>query len=307
MQKKIEDLFSSENQKAHAKLHAWEKVVLSMSCLSLVIMPILFGWLGFFLSLVASGSVFFFVIGGLILKKMGRYPGEGYSRLGALFLAFSAVRPLKIFIFLIFVTIVAIWIVGKPYWKIQEQTWKLSHPGQKLPKPKYFGFVFGETTFDEAVQILTDAGATFQIGNQYVAGKKIEQIPRILIKHYDPLEQLLPLGEKDRTTAIEFDDENKVYLLHVLFSEKVDYDERTQKIAAVNEAYHQKYGPRVDSFNPRRRKYYHIPGGIGIYVDPKRLSIEIANNRKKETVQAYRQKLSLGTWQDDMEALISSS
>ena len=269
-------------------------------------MPILFGWLGFFLSLVASGSVFFFVIGGLVLKKMGRYPGEGYSRLGALFLAFSAVRPLKIFIFLICASILAIWIVGKPYWKIQEQTWKLSHPGQKIPKPKYFGFVFGETTFDEAVQILTDAGATFQIGNQYVAGKKIEQIPRILINHYDLLEQLLPLGEKNRTTAIEFDDENKVYLLHVLFSKKMDYDERMQKMVAINNTYNKKHGSRAELFSPESSQYYHIPGGIGIYVDPRHLSIKITNNRKKETVQAYRKNLSLGTWQDDMKALISS-
>ncbi|MEM7175862.1 MAG: hypothetical protein AAF443_08065 [Chlamydiota bacterium] len=151
MRKNIEDFISSEDKDPnnHPKLRTWEKTIAWIACLSLVIMPILFGWLGFFLSLIASGGVFAFILGGFGLKKISQNPNDAYSKLGSLSLILSLFRPLKVFLFLIFASLLAIWFIGKPYWKIQEQNWKLTHPGQDLPKPKHFGFVFGETTFEE--------------------------------------------------------------------------------------------------------------------------------------------------------------
>ncbi|MEM7175611.1 MAG: hypothetical protein AAF443_06775 [Chlamydiota bacterium] len=233
-------------------------------------------------------------------KKISQNPNDAYSKLGSLSLILSLFRPLKVFLFLICASLLAIWFVGKPYWKIQEQNWKLTHPGQDLPKPKHFGFVFGETTFEEAVQILEESGATFRQFHQ------ADQTPEIVIDHYTTIEKLLPLRERsDEGAVLEFDDENKVYLLRIRFNRDIDSREVMQKMAAINTAYHQKHGSHT-SFNPKSHKYYHIPGGVGIYIDPSDRSIEIINNRKKEIVQAYREKLSLGTWKDDMEAIISS-
>ncbi|MEM7175610.1 MAG: hypothetical protein AAF443_06770 [Chlamydiota bacterium] len=71
MRKNIEDFIPSEGKDPnnHPKLHPWEKTIAWIACLSLVIMPILFGLLGFALSLVASGGVFAFILGGFGLKK----------------------------------------------------------------------------------------------------------------------------------------------------------------------------------------------------------------------------------------------
>ncbi|MEM7174734.1 MAG: hypothetical protein AAF443_02250 [Chlamydiota bacterium] len=59
MKKNIEDFIPSEGKdpNAHPKLRTWEKTIVWIACLSLVIIPFLFGWLGFVLSLVASGII----------------------------------------------------------------------------------------------------------------------------------------------------------------------------------------------------------------------------------------------------------
>ena len=310
MRKPIEDLIPPENRESTApnsrpKLRTWEKTISSIAVMLLVIMPIFFGWVGFLFAIFGAGSIFL-LIGGITLKKISRHSNVPSSKLGSILLIFSLVKPLWLLTILVFAALLALWI-KQPYWAIQQQAWQLKNPGKALPKPKHFGFVFGETTFDEAVQILKENEAVFRISNQWVGDKKIEQIPKILIDHYAPIEKLLPLGQGNKQGAvIEFDDENKVYKLFIWFNPNKGRDCTLRKMAAINKAYYQKYEPNYESFDPEKEQYYHIAGGIGIYIDPPERWIKIVNNRKKEIVQTYREKLALGSWKDEMEAVISS-
>ncbi len=269
----VDEVFPKENSGKNRPLKQWARISLILALLSIFFTMWLFGVVGVVIGLLGTGSLVGVLLTALVMKKKGRDPSA--------LLAAASAKPIMIFLGLI----AFVWFVtylNQPEYIASEKEYQKNNPGKVLPKDEFFGFVVGQTTFDEAVEIFKKADAKYQVDHF-----EETNIQSLKSNYYKGTE--IPL----RHIALEFDDEGKIYSILVW----MDRNKLKQEdFYDVNRAFDYKY-KRCSSrtFNPKDSEFYKTPSGVEIWVRPDESApiIEVTNRRKEHQTKCFRREAKL--------------
>ena len=243
-------------------------------------------WIFCSAAFIFGGGVFIKpFIAGEFLKERGRDPSA--------MIAWTSLKSIAI-VLLLGLVILHLEKPETPRWKsevaVAQNNWHAAHPEKPFPKEEYFGFIMGETTFDQAIHVLNNAGASFDI--KYVKGTDIR---RIKTNSYGA-DFSIPI----KALVLDFDDEGKVYSVHAwLSTDKCTYELAKERVINVSKAFKYKYDKEnsgnVD-FDPGKYQKYYTPGGVLVYFYPHPKDIpawgriEYTNLCKQEAVEKLREE-----------------
>lgn len=232
-----------------------------------------FGPIGIVIGLLCGGSLIGIIITSVVMKKSGRDPSA--------LLATAAAKPLMILLGLCVFVGALIYFARPEYLSVQKE-YKKNNPGKALPKEEFFGFVVGETSFDEAIEIFKESDAGYRIDDF-----ENTDIKSLSSNEYKGDE--IPL----RHVTLEFDEQGKIYSMLVWLDRK---KLSQQDFYDVNRAFNYRYGKdRSSSFNPKKSNRYWTGSGIEIWVRPDDRApiIEITNLSRQREVENFRRSAKL--------------
>lgn len=255
------------------KLKAWAQASPFLALLAMLLMMWGFGPIGIIIGLLCGGSLIGVIITSVIMKKNGRDPSA--------LLATAAIKPVMILIGLSCFVGVLIYL-GRPEYISVRKSYQKNHPGKPFPKDEFFGFLIGETSFNEAEEILRNSGASFT-----VRCFEDTEIRSLSCKGYAngeiPIEHI----------SLQFDDQEKIYSMLVW----LDMKKLSEKdIHDVHRAFNYKYSKRGEkAFNPKEADFHFSSSGVEIYFDPDwhGSHIKITNLPKQKDVENFRRNAKL--------------
>jgi len=274
----VDSIFPKEDS---AKIHSGKRATLKIlgwtspfvALLAMLLIMWGFGPIGITIGLLCGGSLTGIIITSVVMKKSGRDPSA--------LLAIAAVNPLMILLGLC-VFVGALIYFGRPEYLSVQKEYKKNNPGKAFPKDEFFGFVVGETSFDEAIEIFKAASAGYSI--EHFENTDIKSLKSNEYKGSD-----IPL----RHVALEFDKRGQIYSILVwMDSKKLSQAD----LFDVNRAFNYKYGKDKNSaFNPKKSQRYWTNSGVEIWVRPdeRAPTIEITNLSKEREFENFRRTAQL--------------
>lgn len=246
----------------------WGVITPCLSILSISLMMWWFGGVGIFIGIFCTISLIGVFIIAASMKRKGRDPSA--------LLATASAKPIIIFVgFCAY--ILALAYLGRPEYISVQKEYKRNHPGQAFPKDELFGFVIGETSFDEAIAILEAAGSPYKIGHF-----EDTDIPSLSAKNYK--HGKIPFKD----VSLEFDGNNNVYFFEGIIDEKAL---EKGDILDIHRAFNYRFKRRGNEpFRAGRLEYYWTQRGSKITFHPYQdiSSISIKNTPLEQEVEGYR-------------------
>lgn len=263
----------SKNSSKRKALKTWAQASPFIALLAMLLIMWGFGPIGIVIGLLCGGSLIGIITTSVIMKKSGRDPSA--------LLAAAAVKPLMILIGLsLFVG--ALIYLGRPEYISVQKSYQKEHPGKPFPKDEFFGFIIGETSFNEVEEIFKNSGLPFTV-RQF----EDTEIRSLSCKGYAngeiPIEHI----------SLQFDDQEKIYSMLVW----LDMKKLSEKdIHDVHRAFNYKYSKRGEkAFNPKEADFHFSSSGVEIYFDPDwhGSHIKITNLPKERDVENFRRNAKL--------------
>ena len=264
---------SQKNPNKRNLLKAWAQASPFVALLAMLFIMWGFGPIGIVIGLLCSGSLIGIIIASMAMKKRGRDPSA--------LLAVAAVKPLMILLGLC-VFVGTLIYFGRPEYISVQKEYKKNNPGKAFPKEELFGFVVGETSFEEAIEIFKKAEAEYRIDTF-----ENTDIKALSSNEYKGNE--IPL----RHVTLQFDDQGEIYSMLIWF----DIKKLSQNdLYDINRAFNYRYGKgRSSSFNPKESNRYWTDSGIELWVRPdeRTPTIKITNLPKEQEVENFRKIMKL--------------
>ena len=243
----------------------WGVITPCLAVISIILMMWWFHEVGIFIGIVCAISLIGIFITAATMKRKGRDPSA--------LLATVSAKPVMIFLGLCSYVFVLAYLGRPEYISIQNE-YRKNHPGQALPKDELFGFVIGETSLEEAIDILKAAGSSYKIGNY-----QDTDIPSLSASNYQ--HEKIPFKE----VFLEFDKNNKIYCFKGYLNENLLSNE---DILDIHRAFNYRYKKRGNKpFQAGTMGSYWTQKGSVITVSP-RGTIWIENLPLEQEVEGYR-------------------
>ncbi len=248
----------------------------------------------------AGFSFIGFLIASKVLKMMGRDP--------TVLLAATPVLPVLVMVFFTALSIVTSHFKEQTIPTIIQKAYSFEHPNQPVPKETIFGFVLGETTYEQILTILDRQNASYNVFE--MEGRENES-HEIVISSYAPTEQIgnmkkmsIVLDETGRTYSINiiWDQLPLKVMEHMQNAYAYKYSSTMQKVNLSTYDNTRFYTPR--GVEIRFGKRWGISGQCMMYYSylPKQKDMENLQ-KKEETITGQRE----AEWLDQISAEINEA
>lgn len=272
-----------EKSNKRPRLKTLARISPFVALLAVIIIMWGFGPIGIIIGLLCGGSLIGIMITSVVMKKNGRDPSA--------LLAAAAFKPLMILLGLC-VFIGALIYFGRPEYISIQKDYKKNHPGKPFPKDEFFGFILGETSLEEAIEVFKAENIAYKL-------EPFEGTDILSLSSSEYTNSQIPF----KKLFLEFDENKKIYSIKAFIDNR---SLKEESLFSIHRAFNRKFKRKGDKpFNEQKMHFYWTNRGATIVFNPSRRlpSISIENSPKEKQFESFRDKAKLVSAQNAVDKI----